>query len=135
VLFKSKFEPEFVKSRSQKVAQEMRRIFSCIFSQDDFYDFSGEKKPCLTVTGIDVSSCLRYAKIFVTEYNNIDRKTLIGYLSSKSKKYRFNMAQRLKLKFVPDISFHYDPTDDYIARLDAAFSKIPSKTLTESATS
>ncbi|MDR1365845.1 MAG: ribosome-binding factor A [Holosporales bacterium] len=124
MLFKSKFEPKAIKTRPQKVAEELRRIFSGIFSQDSFYDFANNGKPCLTVTGVDVSACLKYAKIFVTECNGVDRKMLIEYLGFRSKKYRFEMAQQLRLRFVPEISFHYDTCDERMTELNRAFAKV-----------
>jgi ribosome-binding factor A len=133
MLFKSKFEPKAIKTRPQRVAEELRRIFSSIFGQDSFYDFANEVKPCLTVTGVDVSACLRYAKVFVTECNGVDRKMLIDYLNFKSKKYRFNMAQQLKLRLVPEISFHYDAIDGRITELNRAFAKIEAEKRTETA--
>ncbi|MDR1031928.1 MAG: ribosome-binding factor A [Holosporales bacterium] len=133
MLFKSKFEPKAIKARPQRVAEELRRIFSGIFGQDSFYDFADKVKPCLTVTNVDVSACLRYAKVFVTECNDVDRKMLIDYLSFRSKKYRFNMAQQLKLRFVPEVSFQYDAIDDRVTELDRAFAKTKAKERIEAA--
>ncbi len=127
MLFKSSFEPEKIKTRPHKVASDLQRVFSEILSEDGYYSFSGEVKPKITITGVDVSPCLRHVKIFITDYSCLDRGLVLKYLRNMVKTYRFGMAKMIKLKFVPEISFQYDVTEEKAALIDDIFSKINNK--------
>jgi ribosome-binding factor A len=63
----------------------------------------------VTVTAVEMTDDLRYAKIFVSILEDApqQKKTLKG-LSSASGFFRSELGKRLRLKFLPQLSFHLD---------------------------
>lgn len=62
----------------------------------------------VTVTAVEVSDDLRYARVFVSVYEEaFQEKTLEG-LSSASGFIRGELGKRLRLRFVPELSFRLD---------------------------
>ncbi|MEA3313176.1 MAG: 30S ribosome-binding factor RbfA [Caldisericota bacterium] len=64
----------------------------------------------ITITYVDLSSDLHYAKIYFTAINNEDRsQEILDTLSHASKRIQKDIAHRLKsMRHVPLISFHFD---------------------------
>ncbi len=64
----------------------------------------------ITITYVDLSNDLRYAKIYFTAINNEDRsQEILDALSHAAKRIQKDIAHRLKsMRLVPLISFHFD---------------------------
>ena len=63
----------------------------------------------LTITKVELSSDLRYAKIFLTTINDaIDKNILIDYLNQRSKRYKFVVGKKIRIKKIPNLKFYYD---------------------------
>ena len=73
------------------------------------------KDPCIgfaTVTRAEVSPDLKYAKIYVSVLGKKDYKTFVAL--NRAKGYiRKLLAQRLKMRFVPEIVFKEDNSAEY----------------------
>lgn len=79
----------------------------------------------MTVTKVKLSSDLRFAKIFVSYLDKvISPDELIEQLISHKSVIRFNMGNRLKTRFVPDIKFYYDDTLAYAEHIDDLIHKL-----------
>ncbi len=72
----------------------------------------------ISVTDVSLSPDLQHAKVFVsvlgTEQNKID--TLAGF-NNASGFLRKELASRIRLKCIPQLSFHYDDSIERGARL------------------
>lgn len=64
----------------------------------------------ITITYVDLSDDLRYAKIYFTAINKEDRsQEILDALSHAAKRIQKDIAHRLKsMRRVPFISFHFD---------------------------
>ena len=83
----------------------------------------------ITVTGVEVSSNLRYAKIFYSVLGDEkQRKSAEQGLASAAGFIKRELAARLQLKYMPDIVFHYDPSVDYGERIDKILKGIENQT-------
>ncbi len=75
----------------------------------------------VTVTEVSTSSDLRYAKIFVSCLSSEEEKQkILSALSTASGFFRKELANRLKLRHVPELSFYWDDSierGDHILRL------------------
>lgn len=73
------------------------------------------KDPCIgfaTVTRVELSPDLKYAKIYVSVLGKKDDKTFIAL--ERAKGYvRKLLAQRIKMRFVPELSFREDNSAEY----------------------
>ncbi len=72
----------------------------------------------ISVTEVSVSPDLKYAKVFVSILGNETDKTemLVGF-NAASGFLRKKLALHLKLRCVPQLSFHYDNSIEQGARL------------------
>ena len=72
----------------------------------------------VTVTEVSISPDLRYAKVFVSCIGSEEerQKTLSG-LTAASGFLRNQLAKRLRLRRVPELSFHWDDSIERGARL------------------
>jgi ribosome-binding factor A len=63
----------------------------------------------VTVTEVITSTDLKYAKVFVSRIGNEEEKQeLLSVLTSASGFFRRELAKRMKLRYTPELSFHWD---------------------------
>jgi ribosome-binding factor A len=76
----------------------------------------------VTVSHVDVTSDLKYAKIFVTRLNGFDSdqdaQECVNALNKMSGFLRKGLASRVKLRGIPELQFHYDKTLENGFRMD-----------------
>ncbi len=63
----------------------------------------------ISVTGVSVSPDLKYAKVFVSILGNeTNKRDMLAGLNTASGFLRKEVATHLRLKYAPQLSFHYD---------------------------
>ncbi len=77
----------------------------------------------VTVTSVEVSSDLRNAKIFVSVLGQDAGQTFEG-LDAARPFIRSELGRRLKLRFVPELSFREDHTAEEAEKIDQLMDKI-----------
>jgi len=94
--------------RPQRVAQEMQKEIAIILQREI-------KDPRLgmmtTVSGVEVSRDLAYAKVFVTFLNDQDEAAVklgIKALQDASGFIRSLLGKAMRLRIVPELTFFYD---------------------------
>lgn len=94
--------------RSQRVAQELKKEISLIIQREI-------KDPRLdmmiTVSGVDVSRDLAFAKVYVTFLNENTEdviKTNLKILQDTAGYIRKLLAKTMRLRIVPELTFSYD---------------------------
>lgn len=97
-------------SRSRRVAQQLQQEIARILQRD----VKDPRVGMVTVSSIDVSRDLAYAKVYVTFFN-IDNdeariKEGIEALESASGYIRSLVGSAMKLRIVPELQFLYDNT-------------------------
>jgi ribosome-binding factor A len=86
----------------------------------------------ITITKIQVSSDLKYAKIFVSTFNDNDedrQKLALEGLEHATKFIRGEIGKDLKLRFIPEIIFKIDKNIEYQYKLQKIISEIHKKQL------
>lgn len=83
----------------------------------------------LTVTHVVVSRDLRVAKVYVHQDNSaaideMQQSTILARLKRATPFLRHKIAQRVKLRSVPEILFYYDETPAQAARVDELLQRI-----------
>jgi len=72
----------------------------------------------ISVTEVTLSPDLRHAKIFVSTLGSkIDKEDVLASFNSASGFLRRELALHLKLRYTPQLSFHYDDSIERGARL------------------
>lgn len=105
--------------RNQRVAEQMKKEIAQILR--------GELKDprlgagLVTVTGVELSNDLHYAKVYVSIYGDENQKSqAMEALSRAASFVRHEIGQRLSLRYTPEITFKFDASiehGDYINRL------------------
>lgn len=86
----------------------------------------------LMVTNVIVSRDLRNARIYVHhDASEIPQRTILKRLDKATPFIRRQLAQRLTLRVVPDLSFFYDDTPERAARVDELIARIRSERETD----
>jgi ribosome-binding factor A len=94
--------------RSQRVAQELQKEIALIIQREI-------KDPRLglmvTVSGVELSRDLAYAKVFVTFLNDDDENSVkegVKALQDASGFIRSLLGKAMRLRIVPELTFFYD---------------------------
>ena len=72
----------------------------------------------ITVSGVDVSPDLAHAKVFVTVLECEAPEETVAGLNSAAGFLRGRLAERLRMRGVPRLVFHYDATLDRAERVE-----------------
>lgn len=87
----------------------------------------------ITVTAVDTSSDMRHAKVFVSRLEGQEEKNeTLGVLASAAGFFRKELAARLRLRRIPELSFQWDDSlerGDHLLRMIDRFP--PDKDRTE----
>jgi ribosome-binding factor A len=101
--------------RSEKVAEAIHEIVSELI-------LKGLKDPRIgfvTVTGVKVSDDLRHATVFFTVVGTDEEKTASEKgLNSARGFTRKEIGSRLRMRYVPELTFKYDASAEYAQRID-----------------
>ena len=76
-----------------------------------------------TVTAVDVSDDLRNAKVFISVMGTDAAKSFQGLENARSF-IRSELGRRLKLRFVPELTFHEDHTAEEAAKIFKLMEKV-----------
>ncbi len=79
----------------------------------------------VTVTGVDMSPDLRHAKVYVTAMgNDAEQKASLETLNHAAGWIRHELGQRIRMKFLPEIVFRTDHSQEYGERIDRLLDEI-----------
>ncbi len=110
--------------RSSRVGEELKREISDII-QNNLKD---PRLGFVTVTAVEVSDDLRQAKVFYTVFGqNREKKGSQIALNRAAGFIQQEIGKRIRLKFIPQLSFHYDSSVEYGARIDELLNQIRQK--------
>jgi len=107
--------------RSERVQRQLKKEISLIL-QEDLRD---PRIGFVTLTRIDLTGDLRYAKVYFSVLGDEAAKqsstegiqSAVGYI-------RRLIGERLKLKYVPEISFKLDKSIEYSINLEKTFERL-----------
>lgn len=108
-------------ARKDKIVEAIRQEASIVI-HDKLND---PRLGFVTVTGAEMSDDLRYAKVFFSVLgNNAQRKKTAEALDSAQGFIRRHIAQRINLKFAPEIIFREDRSSEYSARIQEVLEEV-----------
>lgn len=94
-------------SRTQRVAQEMQKEIAIILQRE----VKDPRIGMATVSGVEVSRDLAYAKVFVTFLNDNDEESIkagLEGLTDASGFIRSLLGKAMRLRVIPELTFAYD---------------------------
>lgn len=91
--------------RSRRVADEIQRELAEVIR----LELKDPRVGLITVTGVEVTSDLEHAKVFVTSLNpQATHEDVLAGLKRAGGFLRSRLAHRMKLRLVPQLTFAYD---------------------------
>jgi ribosome-binding factor A len=107
--------------RNQRVADQIRQTLAEIVMKE----LRDPDIGFVTVTGVELSSDLRYAKAFVSMMGNPKEKTAsLAALRKAAPFARRVLGDRIRLRHVPEIRFFEDPTESRAGRIEELIHEI-----------
>lgn len=96
--------------RTDRIAAEVMREVERIIRED----VSDPRTDCMfSVTHVDVTRDLRYAKVYISIYEEEKRQPMMKALKSAAGFIRHNLGTRVQLRYTPELLFELDTTIEY----------------------
>jgi ribosome-binding factor A len=90
-----------------------------------FRDMKDRRIGFVTVTGVQVSPDLRRARVFVSLMGSEEeKKESLATLNRATGWVRHELGQRIRMKFLPEIAFLLDTSQDYGEHIDRLLDEI-----------
>jgi ribosome-binding factor A len=110
--------------RADRVSEAIKREVSVLLTQE-------AKDPGIhfvTVTGVETSDDLRYARIFVSVLGDeATRKETLEALNRAKGFLRGELGRRVQLRYTPEIQFHLDTSLDHAFKIKGLLDSIKSR--------
>ena len=96
--------------RTDRIAAEVMREVERIIRED----VSDPRTDCMfSITHVDVTRDLRYAKVYISIYEEEKRVPMMKALKSAAGFIRHNLGMRVQLRYTPELLFELDTTIEY----------------------
>ena len=96
--------------RTDRIAAEIMRETERIIRED----VSDPRTDCMfSITHVDVTRDLRYAKVYISIYEEARREPMMKALKSAAGFIRHNLGRRVQLRYTPELLFELDTTIEY----------------------
>lgn len=107
--------------RSKKVEIQLQREISKVLQED----LKDPRIGFVTVTRIDLTGDLRYAKVYFSILGDEEaQQSGIEGIKSAAGYIRKIVGEKLQLKYVPELSFRLDKSAEYRMNLEKTFERI-----------
>ncbi len=106
------------KIRRQRVADQIQVIMSELFLRE----LSDPRLTGLSVTDVTIDRELQYADVYINTWDReIDRGKTILLLEKAAGFLRYQLGQRIRLRTVPNLHFHWDTLLEQAEAVDSIF--------------
>ncbi|MDP3789209.1 MAG: 30S ribosome-binding factor RbfA [Candidatus Omnitrophota bacterium] len=108
-------------TRPERVAEAIRKEISTMIQEE----LKDPRIGFTTITKVEITPDLRYAKIYYTVLGNEKEKKSTGIALKRAKGFiKGHIGDRLKLRFTPEITFKVDASTEYADKMERLFNKI-----------
>ncbi len=105
--------------RIPRLQEELKKLFNVAISQKT----RDHQLDWVTITEVVISKDLRYAKVFFSHYNNpASHDTIREHLIKAAGFLKNQIAGAHIMRTIPELSFHYDDSEDRAERIDLILS-------------
>ena len=110
-----------MKQRAQRVSEELRKIISQILLEE----LNDPRLGFITITRIEVTDDLRYARVFYSVLGDEGQKASTAEaLGEHLSRIRRMAVESINMKFAMEIKFEVDPSIDHSFRIDSILKQI-----------
>ena len=104
--------------------ERLNHVFMQEISNILMTEIKDEDIKFVTVTGVDITSDLSYAKVYVTVFDEDNRKTTLEALNGASHFIRGKLSERVEIRHTPELKFIYDESIEYGNHIEEIIDKI-----------
>ncbi|MBR3676138.1 MAG: 30S ribosome-binding factor RbfA [Alphaproteobacteria bacterium] len=108
-------------NRQLRVGQEVRRVIAEAIEQDNVRS-QEIADAFITITNVVMSPDLKYATVYLTTLNGKNLGGILEQLAADKWLFKKLVADKLKLRFTPEINFRADDTFDEAERINRLMS-------------
>jgi ribosome-binding factor A len=106
--------------RTSKVGETLRGAIVEVFR----HDLKDQRLAMVTVIGVEISTDLHYARVFISGLNEEETRQIARDLNAQSGRIRHFLGQRIRLRVTPELDFRYDETGARAERIEQLLSDI-----------
>jgi len=106
--------------RTSQVGATIRDALVDVFRRD-LKDFD---LGLTSVTDVEVSPDLQYARVFVSGLTEKETLAAIAELQKRKGRIRSLLGQRIRLRYTPELDFRYDETTMRASRIESILSEV-----------
>lgn len=112
--------------RQEKFGKVIQKELADIFQQNRSALFNNA---FITVSKVEVSPDLGYAKVFLSFLNVKDPEALLHIVRFQGKQLRHELALRIRkqVRVIPELTFILDDSLDYVFHMEKVFNEIKKK--------
>ena len=103
--------------RQLRVGQEIQKVIATAIEHGDVRS-EEIAKAFITITKVVMSPDLKYATVYLTTLNGKNLGIVLEQLDADKWLFKKQVANKLKLRFTPEISFRADDTFDEVERIN-----------------
>jgi ribosome-binding factor A len=101
-------------SRTRRIADQIGREVATLLVEE----IEDRRVRAVTVSGVDVSADKRVATVHVSLPLNAPVEDTMKALKRASSLLRRRLAKRIRIKYLPELRFSYDPSLDQVDRIE-----------------
>ena len=121
-------------TRQGKVSSEIKKVVSEFLMRNPSVYSNDGNAVLVSVTDVEISPCLKHAKIFVSHFGGTSSdEDILAALAEISPKVRYQVGKEVKLRFVPEINFFIDDTYEKAQKIDQILESVNEKSVSQSA--
>jgi ribosome-binding factor A len=107
--------------RPQRLALQIQQEISLVISRN----MKDRRIGFITITGVRLSPDLRHAKVFISMMGSEDeKKESLETLNHANGWVRHELGQRIRTRFIPEIVFYIDTSQEYGEHIDSLIDQI-----------
>lgn len=80
----------------------------------------------VTVTGVDITEDLKLAKVYISVLKEEEKEASLEILNSAKGFIRAELSKRVRMKFIPDLTFRVDESIEYGDKIERLLKDIRS---------
>jgi ribosome-binding factor A len=106
--------------RIEKIEHLIKEEISLIF----LYKMQDPALSLLTITNVKVSPDLKLVKIYLSVFDKEKRELVLERVKASTGYIRTELAQRIRIRYIPELKFFIDDTLDYVEKIENLIKKI-----------
>jgi len=108
--------------RTRKLGESVRAALADVLMTE----VQDPRLDLVTITSVEVSSDLRLANVYVITHGGPERyEAMLEGLRSADKRLRAGLAERVQMRFIPELRYHLDTSVDEGMRITEALKHVP----------